>query len=175
MAFKIFYLFLKFGFFTIGSGYTVIPLIEKDIVGRNWISRKELYELIAVTESLPGVFTTNIAALIGYKVGGLKGGISAALGTIIAPFSIIIIIVIFFTKFEENIWVAKAFKALRPAVVALIVATCYTLAKANKLTLRTAILPASALILMIAFKVSPIWIVILGCIGGLLYAFKLRV
>lgn len=68
---KIFYLFSKIGIFTIGGGYAVIPLIEKDIVGRNWLSKNELYELIAISESLPGVFATNIAALVGYKVNGL--------------------------------------------------------------------------------------------------------
>src|SRR5699024_4455256 len=78
MTLQIFYLFTKIGIFTIGGGYAVIPLIEKDIVSRNWLSQKELYELIAITESLPGVFATNIAALVGYKINGLKGGILAA-------------------------------------------------------------------------------------------------
>src|SRR5690625_4867292 len=174
MSWKLFYLFTKIGIFTIGGGYAVIPLIEKDIVGRKWLNQEDLYEFIAVTESLPGVFATNIAALVGYRVHGLKGGIVAALGTIIAPFCIIIFIAMFFTKFQENIWVAKAFKALRPAVVALIVAPCFSVAKANNLTLKTAVFPALALILMIFFKVSPVWIVIFGCLGGLLYTFKLQ-
>lgn len=174
MALKLFYLFSKIGIFTIGGGYAVIPLIEKDIVDRNWLTKSEFYELIAVSESLPGVFATNIAALVGYKVYGLKGGITAALGTIIAPFFIIVLIAMFFNKFQENIWVAKAFKALRPAVVALIVAPMFSVAKANKLTIKTAIFPFIALILMIVFKVSPIWIVILGCLGGFLYSLKLN-
>ena len=151
-----------------------IGRVTKDIVNRNWLTKKEFYELIAVSESLPGVFATNIAALVGYKVYGLKGGIIAALGTIIAPFFIIVLIAMFFNKFQENIWVAKAFKALRPAVVALIVAPMFSVAKANNLTFKTAIFPFIALILMIVFKVSPIWIVILGCLGGFLYSLKLR-
>lgn len=159
--------------FTIGGGYAVIPLIEKDIVGRNWLSGKEFYELIAVSESLPGVFATNIAALVGYKVNGLKGGIAAAAGTIIAPFAIIILIAVFFTTFQENIWVSKAFKALRPAVVALIVAPCFSMAKANNLTIKTAIFPVIALLLMIVCNVSPLWVVIMGCTGGLFYSLKL--
>lgn len=174
MNLKLFYLFSKIGVFTIGGGYAVIPLIEKDIVNRNWLTKKEFYELIAVSESLPGVFATNIAALVGYRVYGLKGGIIAALGTIIAPFIIIVLIAIFFNKFQETIWVAKAFRALRPGVVALIVAPMFSVAKANNLTLKTAVYPLIALILMIVFKVSPIWIVILGCLGGFLYSLKLR-
>lgn len=172
LSLKIFYLFTKIGVFTIGGGHAVIPLIEKDIVSRNWLSKDDFYELISVTESLPGVFATNIAALVGYRVHGFKGGLFAALGTIIAPFFIIILIAMFFTKFQENIWVAKAFKALRPAVVALILAPSINIAKANNLTFKKAIYPILALLLMIIFKVSPVWIVILGCVGGLILTFK---
>lgn len=174
MGFKLFYLFTKIGIFTIGGGYAVIPLIEKDIVDRDWISKEDLYEMIAITESLPGVFATNIAALVGYKVRGLKGGILAALGTIIAPFCIIILIAVFFHRFQENIWVTKAFKALRPAVVALIVAPMFSAAKANKLNFKTAVFPIVALILMIFFKLSPIWVVIMACLGGFIYALTLK-
>lgn len=169
MLFKLFYLFTKIGLFTIGGGYAVIPLIEKDIVSRKWLTHDEFYELLAITESLPGVFATNIAALVGYKIAGIKGGIIAALGTIIAPFLIIILIAMFFSKFQENLYVSKAFKALRPVVVALIAAPCYTAIKANKMSTKTLIIPALALILMWLFNVSPIWIVIAGCIGGILY------
>lgn len=169
MLLKLFILFTKIGVFTIGGGYAVIPLIEKEIVSREWISTEEFYELLAITESLPGVFATNIAALVGFKVGGAKGGLLAALGTIIAPFAIIILIALFFAHFQENIYVTKAFKALRPVVVALIAAPCYTAIRMNKMTLKSLILPVLALLLMWFANVSPIWIVLLGCIGGVLY------
>lgn len=169
MLFKFFYLFTKIGLFTIGGGYAVIPLIEKEIVSRELLTHKEFYELLAITESLPGVFATNIAALVGYKIGGIKGGIVAALGTIVAPFFIILLIAVFFDRFQENPYVSKAFKALRPVVVALIAAPCYTAIKANKMTLKNLLIPICALILMWCFSVSPIWIVTAGCLGGILY------
>ena len=64
MLFKLFFLFTKIGIFTIGGGYAVIPLIEKEIISRSWLTYDEFYELLAITESLPGVFATNIAALV---------------------------------------------------------------------------------------------------------------
>ncbi len=170
MLLKLFFTFTKIGLFTIGGGYAVIPLIERDIVSQNWLTKDEFYELIAITESLPGVFATNIAALVGYKISGLKGGVFAALGTIIAPFVIIIVIAMFFSKFQENIWFEKAFKALRPAVVALIVAPCFFAIKANNLNYKTGIIPLIALLLMWQFNVSPIWIIVAGCVGGIAYS-----
>ncbi len=168
MLLKLFLTFTKIGIFTIGGGYAVIPLIETEIIDNNWLTKDEFYELLAITESLPGVFATNIATLVGYKIAGIKGGIFSALGTILAPFLFIIIIATFFHKFQENIYVAKAFKALRPIVVALIAAPCYSAIKANKMTFKKMIIPVIALLLMWQFGVSPVWIVLFGCLGGIL-------
>lgn len=169
MLFKLFFVFTKIGLFTIGGGYAVIPLIEKDIVAREWLGQDECYELLAITESLPGVFATNIAALVGFKISGIKGGILAALGTIIAPFIIILLIAIFFNHFQDNLYVEKAFKALRPVVVALIAAPCYTAIRINKMTLKTLVFPIIALLAMWLGGVSPIWVILAGCFGGILY------
>lgn len=169
MLLHLFLIFTKIGMFTIGGGYAVIPLIEKDLVQKKWLSNQEFYELIAITESLPGVFATNIAALVGYKIAGIKGASIAGLATIIAPFILLLIIAIFLAQFQQNIYVAKAFKALRPIVVALIAAPCYTAIKANKMTIKTLILPCIALGLMFFGGLSPIWIILLGGISGIIY------
>ncbi|MDM1044629.1 chromate transporter [Myroides sp. 1354] len=169
MLFKLFFLFTKIGIFTIGGGYAVIPLIEKEIISRSWLTYNEFYELLAITESLPGVFATNIAALVGFKIGGIKGGILAALGTIIAPFVIVLLVAVFFNRFQDNVYVAKAFKGLRPVVVALIAAPCYTAIQINKMTIKSLLLPLIALLLMWGANVSPIWIILGGCLGGILY------
>ena len=169
MYFKLFYQFTKIGLFTIGGGYAVIPLIEKEIVSQGWLDRTEFYELLAITESLPGVFATNIAALVGYKICGVRGGLLAALGTILAPFFIIILLAVFFGKIQDNPYVVKIFKALRPVVVGLIAAPCYTAFKASKMTFKTLLIPIIALVLMFFFNLSPIWIIVLGCFGGIGY------
>ncbi|MGG5508259.1 MULTISPECIES: chromate transporter [unclassified Myroides] len=169
MLWKIFLLFTKIGVFTIGGGYAVIPLIEKEIVSRAWLSHEEFYELLAITESLPGVFATNIAALVGFKIAGIKGALLAALGTIVAPFIIILLIAVFFSRFQENSYVVKAFKALRPVVVALIAAPCYTAIRVNNMKLKHLVLPTIALVCMWFGGVSPIWIILAGCGGGIAY------
>jgi len=169
MVIKLFFLFTKIGLFTIGGGYAVIPLIEKEIISRSWLTHDEFYELLAITESLPGVFATNIAALVGFKIGGIKGGILAALGTIIAPFVLVLLLAIFFRQFQDNEYVVRAFKGIRPVVVALIAAPCYTAIKLNKMKAKNLLLPAIALGLMWGANVSPVWIILAGCLGGIVY------
>ncbi|WP_430612617.1 chromate transporter [Flavobacterium sp. JP2137] len=169
MLLKFFFTFTKIGLFTIGGGYAVIPLIEREIVAKGWLTLDEFYEILPITESLPGVFATNLAAMVGYKIKGLTGGIVAALGTVIAPFLIIVLIAVFFNRLSDNPWVEKAFRAIRPAAVALIVAPCYAAYKANRLNWKTALIPLSALLLMWYFGLSPIWVIILGALGGISY------
>lgn len=159
--------FTKIGIFTIGGGHALIPLIEKYLVEKDLISRDELYELVAISESIPGVFATNLSALVGFRIRGFFGGLVAALASIIAPFIIILILAMFFSEYHENPYIIKVFKALRPAVVALILSPIISMLRYNKFSLPTYILPVLALVLMIGFKLPPIWVVVMGLLIGL--------
>jgi chromate transporter len=53
---KLFVTFAKIGMFTIGGGYAMIPLIEREIVNKQWMNKEEFMEMFALTQSLPGVF-----------------------------------------------------------------------------------------------------------------------
>ena len=63
-------------------------------------------------------FRVNISIFVGYKLKKVPGGIVCALGSILPSFFIILAIALFFTHVQDNVWVEKAFKGLRPAVVA---------------------------------------------------------
>ncbi len=71
--------------FTIGGGYAMIPLIEREIVKRKWMSKEEFMEMFALTQSLPGVFAVNISIFVGYKLHKISGSLVCALATIL-PF-----------------------------------------------------------------------------------------
>ena len=63
---KLFVTFAKIGMFTIGGGYAMIPLIEREIVNKQWMNKEEFMEMFALTQSLPGVFAVNIVSLMEY-------------------------------------------------------------------------------------------------------------
>ena len=65
---KLFVTFAKIGMFTIGGGYAMIPLIEREIVNKQWMNKEEFMEMFALTQSLPGVFAVNISIFVGYKL-----------------------------------------------------------------------------------------------------------
>ena len=171
---KLFATFAKIGMFTIGGGYAMIPLIEREIVKKKWMSKEEFLEMFALTQSLPGVFAVNISIFVGYKMYKIKGGLVCALATILPSFVIMLLIAMFFARFQDNEIMIRIFNGIRPAVVALIVIPCITAAKALKLKYMALIAPAIATILIWQFGLSPIYVVLAGILGGLVYTLWLK-
>lgn len=174
MYWTLFLTFVKIGMFTIGGGYAMIPLIEREVVKRGWLDKNDFIDLFAVTQSLPGIFAVNISIFVGYKLKSIRGSIVCALGTILPSFFIILLIALFFNKFQDNIWVMKIFNGIRPAVVALILVPCLSAAKAIHLKYTELIFPLAGALLIWKCGVSPAYIVLAGIMGGLVYTFWIK-
>ena len=167
---KLFISFFKIGAFTFGGGWAMIPLIEREVVDKqNWIKREDFVDALAIAHSLPGVLALNISIFIGNKLRGLKGCLMATLGTILPSFLIILAIAIWFVQTYDNPVVERIFKGIRPAVVALIVSPVFSTAKTARINIKTVIIPIIVALSIWLGGVSPIWFVLLGAIGGILY------
>ena len=129
---KLFVTFAKIGMFTIGGGYAMIPLIEREIVAKQWMSKEEFMEMFALTQSLPGVFAVNISIFVGYKLYKVGGSLVCALATILPSFVIMMLIAMFFARFQDNEVMIRIFNGIRPAVVALILFPCISAVRAPK-------------------------------------------
>lgn len=174
MILQLFTIFFKIGAFTVGGGYAMIPLIEAEIVTKKgWVTKEDFLDLLAIAQSAPGVFAVNIAIFIGYRLRGVRGCIVTALGAILPSFLIILCIALFFLRFKENPTIEAIFKGIRPAVVALIAAPTFNLAKAAKINRYTIWIPIISALLIWLLGFSPIWIILLAGIGG--YVWKLRI
>ena len=162
--------FFKIGIFTLGGGYAMIPLIEEEVVNKKrWVSRDEFLDLIAIAQSCPGVFAINIAIFIGYKLRKIRGALATALGTALPSFLIILLIAMFFHRFQDNPVVASIFRGIRPAVVALIAVPTFNLAKSANISWINCWIPIASALLIWLMGVSPIYIIILAGLGGWAY------
>lgn len=167
---SLFTTFFHIGLFTIGGGYAMIPLIEAKVVDeKQWITREDLLDLMAVAQSCPGIFAVNIAIFIGYKLRGLPGALLSTLGCILPSFLIILAIALFFRQFQDNPWVARAFRGIRPCVVALIAAPTFKMAQTAKIGWTNVWIPVLGAFLIWMFCVSPIWVIVAAGLGGYLY------
>ena len=159
--------FFKIGIFTLGGGYAMIPLIEEEVVNKKqWVSKDEMLDLIAIAQSCPGVFAINIATFIGYKLKKTRGAIATTVGTALPSFLIILVIAMFFSQFKDNPYVAAIFKGIRPAVVALIAVPTFNMGKRAQLNKWTIWIPVVSALLIWLLGVSPIWIIVAAGMGG---------
>ena len=160
--------FFKIGLFTIGGGYAMVPLIEEEVVNRKkWISQEDFIDLLAVSQSVPGVFAVNFSIFIGYKLRKFPGALALALGAILPSFLIILAIALFFHQFKEYEAVENIFKGIRPAVVALILVPTLNMARTAKINRYNIWIPIITALLIWHFGVSPIYVIIAGIIGGI--------
>lgn len=75
----------------------------------------------------------------------------------------------FFQAFKGNIYVEKIFMGIRPAVVALIAAPCFSMARTAKINRHNVWIPIVACLLISLFDVSPIWIIIVAGLAGFIW------
>lgn len=153
-------IFAKIGAFTIGGGYAMIPLIQNEMVRRGWLDEKEFPDLIALSQTAPGILAVNISIFVGYRLRGTKGSIVATLGSVLPSFIIILLIALAFTGYQENPVVIRIFKGIRPVVVALIAAPMVRMAiKNNRKWWHWGIMLA-ALGMTAFLSISPIYIML---------------
>ena len=161
MFFQLFWTYLKIGTFTLGGGYAMLPLIQREVVDRKgWIDEEEFLNMIALAQAAPGLIAVNSAIFIGWRVGGWRGVCGAVLGAVLPSFLIILAIAMVFREWKELPAVEAVFKGVRPAVVALIAAPLFKMAKAAKISRFTALIPIAAALLLWLAPVTPIWVIL---------------
>lgn len=162
--------FFKIGIVTFGGGYAMIPMIEEEVVNKHhWTDKEELLDLIAIAQSCPGVFAINISTFIGYKLNKKTGALCTTLGAALPSFIIILLIAMFFHQFADNKVIAAMFRGIRPAVVALIAAPTFRLAKTANISLTNCWIPIACVLAIWALGVSPILIIVVAAVAGYVY------
>ena len=167
---NLFITFFRIGLFTIGGGYAMIPLIEEQVVHRKgWTTQEELVDLIAVAQSCPGIFAVNLSIFIGYKKRKMWGAVFSTLGTVLPSFLIILAIALVFQQFRDHWIVERVFRGIRPAVVALIAAPVFRMARAAKINRYNVWIPIVAALIIWLLGVSPIYVILAAGICGYIY------
>ena len=166
---ELFTTFFKIGLFTFGGGFAMISLIEREVIERKrWIERKDFVDMLVLAQSVPGPVAVNTAVFVGYKRAGVAGAVAATLGTVLPSFLAILLLALFFAEVRDNRYVDAAFRAMRPAVVALIVAPLVGLTKG----MRWYLIDLAGVVAMAVwyFGFSPIYLIAGGVAVGVFMA-----
>ena len=112
--------------FTFGGGFVIVTFMKRKFVDElHWIDEQEMLDLVALAQSSPGAIAVNAAILVGWRVCGFAGMLTAVLGTILPPMIILSVISVFYAAFASNVYVALVLKGMQAGVAAVILdVTC---------------------------------------------------
>lgn len=123
----LFLTFLKIGAVSFGGGYSMIPLVTEEVVGKGWMTESQVLDFIAVSESTPGPVAVNMATFVGATQGGILGAIISTLGVVLPAFVIILVIASVLKGLLKYAPTNAFLRGVRPVVMGLIVGTGVTL------------------------------------------------
>lgn len=174
---KLFFSTLYLSALTFGGGYVIVTLMKKQFVDElHWINEEEMLDLVAIAQSSPGAIAVNGAIVVGYKLAGIAGVLTAVLGTVIPPFLIIAAVSVCYQAFRSNQLVAWMLEGMQSGVGAVIASVTFEMASGIVKERNT----ISLLIMAAAFAASVIWqintvYIILACgLLGILITFSKR-
>lgn len=157
--------------FTFGGGFVIVTFMKKKFVdGLHWIDEEEMLDLTALAQASPGAIAVNAAILVGWKVAGFAGMLTAVLGTVLPPMLILTVISFFYTAFAANTYVACVLKGMQAGVAAVILDVVCSLG-ANVIKQRKTVylfIMAGAFVAAFCFGVNVIYIVIAAAVAGVL-------
>jgi len=165
---QLFLSFLKIGSFSFGGAYSLIPLIEREVVTNNqWLSQEEFLKVLGVVEVFPGAISIKYATYTGYKTAGVAGIIAANLGNMFVPLTIMLLIFYFYSAFEKNKLVVKAFDGIKLAVIGMILGIMFQYFMNWVTDFKGVLFVAVGLLLVLVLKLHPAYIVIIAGILGI--------
>ena len=168
---KIFLSTLYLSAFTFGGGYVIVTLMKKKFVDEyGWIREDEMLDLIAIAQSAPGAIAVNGAIVVGYKLAGMAGAVTAIIATVIPPFVIISLISVCYELFRDNFIVSQILEGMQAGVAAVIAAVVWEMGAGivrgkdpASLTIMAGAFAAACI-----FQVNVVWIVIVCALLGVI-------
>src|SRR5215510_11122634 len=162
--------FLRLGLVGFGGPVALVGQMERELVGdKKWLTKDEMREGIAVCQSLPGPLAIQVGIWISYIRGGFWGAWAGGWAFILPNFIIVVTLAALYVRFEGLPAVAHIFYGVSPAVIALILHSCYRLTKLGMKDWLEWVLAAAAFVITVAVR-AEVALVFIGCgIVGVLY------
>ena len=167
---QLFVAFFKIGLFGFGGGYSMLSLLQAEIVTHHhWITTTEFADIVAISQMTPGPISINSATYIGYTTTGSVWGSAIATMALCLPSLILMIAAsYFYLRLKNNLYVSQIIRSLRPVVIGMILAAALMLFnKENFIDYRSYFIFAIALIATLK-KMNPLLVISGSGIAGYL-------
>ena len=174
---KIFFATLYLSTFTFGGGYVIVTLMKKQFVDElHWIDEEEMLDLVAIAQSSPGAIAVNGAIVVGYKLAGIAGVLTAVLGTVIPPFLIIAAVSVCYQAFRSNQLVAWMLEGMQAGVGAVIASVTFEMACGivKERNMMSLVIMAAAFAASVIWQINTVYIILSCGLLGILITFSKR-
>ncbi len=162
--------YLRLGLLGFGGPVALVGQMERELVGdKQWLTKEEMREGIAVCQSLPGPLAIQVGIWISYIRGGFWGAWAGGWAFILPNFIIVASLAALYVHFGGLPWVTAIFYGVSPAVIALILHSCYRLTKLGMKDWLEWALAAAAFAITVAMQ-AEVALVFVACgVVGLLH------
>src|SRR6266550_3684098 len=122
--------YLRLGLLGFGGPVALVGQMEREMVAeRGWVTKEEMREGIAICQSLPGPLAIQVGIWLSYLRGGFWGAWAGGWAFILPNFVVVAALGALYVYLGDLQPVTAIFYGVSPAVIALILHSCYRLAK----------------------------------------------
>lgn len=187
---QLFWTFLKIGIFTFGGGYSMIALIQNEVVEKHaWMTAQEFTDILAVSQMTPGPVGINTATYAGYTAvvnaglpawQGVVASLVASFAVILLPIIAMFVVYAYLSRHKDNPLISTMLQVLRLTMVGLIAAAALLLLTAesfgvpggNKQFIVSVVLFLIVFFLSWRRRTNPVLLILgSGVVGWIVYAF----
>lgn len=162
--------FLRLGALGFGGPVALCGQMEKDLVqNKGWLTKTEMREVIAISQSLPGPLAIQVGIFISYMRGGFWGAWAGGWAFILPNFIIVSGLGALYVYFGGLTWMTAVFYGVSPAVIALILHSCWRLTKLGIEDKIQWAIAAAALVITLASGTEVALLFIGAGLAGILY------
>ena len=166
---SLYLIFVKIGAILLGGGYVILPILKSEFSDkRNLITKDDMVDYFALSQSLPGIIAANMSMFIGYKLRGKLGAVAAMFGIVTAPFLSIVFLASILSRLSGNLWINGVLWGIGIAVIALIMLTVREIWQNSKRTGFFYLIFLLSLTALLVFNLSPVMTIIIFTFLGVL-------
>ena len=149
-----------------GGFPSVLPDVHNFVTANGWVTDREFANFFAVSQVMPGPNMILMMSFIGLKVGGIPGAMASAFATFGPPCLMYYTAYRMWDRFRDRPWQQILRRGLAPLTIGLVIAGGYVMARAADTGWQSGLVTAAAVGLLLATRLSPLWILIAGGAAG---------
>jgi chromate transporter len=167
--------FFRLALLHLGNGYATLPPLRKRVVEKcMWMTDEEFDRLVAQAQLMPGVFSLNLAAVIGRRVDGRRGSAVAIAATVIPLMLLFLLLVAVFSPMRHWDLFESMLRGMRPAFIGVLAVVAFRMGRSSKVDLSFLWVPFVVAVAVGIFQLAPLYILLLTVGAGFLYGKFLR-